>query len=167
MVDKNGAPINAYVQVEQRENEFPFGAAAAGQILVSEEYQSWFRKRFNWAVHENEAKWYYHAGDNPAFATYEHSDLMTELFQKWNMSIRGHTILWNDGRFVQNWVKVLSTFMFFSFLRFDFRFSCDNFASFVFLLSFWVLNSYCCTVFVLGRVNSWQMRRTLFFFLRP
>lgn len=39
VITSTGSPAEAYVELDQTVSDFPFGAATAGSILVSEDYQ--------------------------------------------------------------------------------------------------------------------------------
>ena len=66
----------------------------------------WFRRHFNWAVFENEAKWYYNQGSEGGL-TYADADAMVKYCRKWGITIRGHNVFWNVQLYVQNWVQNL------------------------------------------------------------
>ena len=59
VVDGQGIPLSGVrVDLQQKRNAFPFGSAINGLLLRNAQYREFFKSHFNWAVFENESKWY-------------------------------------------------------------------------------------------------------------
>ena len=59
VVDEHGKPAKGIkIEIRQIRKAFPFGAAMSWVLLRNERYAEFFRDHFNWAVFENESKWY-------------------------------------------------------------------------------------------------------------
>ncbi|CAI5532651.1 unnamed protein product [Closterium sp. Naga37s-1] len=99
--------VPARVQIDQVASDFPFGANVNGAILYDTAYQEWFLNRFNWAVFNNEGKWYFNERREGA-EDYNVTDALVDWFTQRNVSVRGHNIFWAVEKFVQTWVKNLN-----------------------------------------------------------
>ncbi|CAI5463107.1 unnamed protein product [Closterium sp. Yama58-4] len=99
--------IPARVQIDQVSSDFPFGANVNGAILYDTAYQEWFLNRFNWAVFNNEGKWYFNERREEV-ENYTVTDALVDWFTQRNVSVRGHNIFWAVEKFVQTWVKNLN-----------------------------------------------------------
>ncbi|CAI7811221.1 unnamed protein product [Closterium sp. NIES-54] len=99
--------MSARVQIDQVTSEFPFGANVNGAILYDKNYQRWFLNRFNWAVFNNEAKWYFNEQE-PGVMDYNVTDALVQWFTQRNIKVRAHNIFWAVEKFVQTWVKGLN-----------------------------------------------------------
>ncbi|CAI5477385.1 unnamed protein product [Closterium sp. Yama58-4] len=67
----------------------------------------WFLNRFNWAVFNNEGKWYFNER-REGVEDYNVTDALVDWFTQRNVSVRGHNIFWAVEKFVQTWVKNLN-----------------------------------------------------------
>ncbi|CAI7730913.1 unnamed protein product, partial [Closterium sp. NIES-53] len=65
----------------------------------------WFKDRFNWAVFNNEGKWYFNEGYRQGEENYTVTDAMTNWFRQRNINVRAHNLFWAVENFVQPWVK--------------------------------------------------------------
>ncbi|CAI5526039.1 unnamed protein product [Closterium sp. Naga37s-1] len=99
--------IPARVQIDQVSSDFPFGANVNGAILYDTAYQEWFLNKFNWAVFNNEGKWYFNERREGA-EDYNVTDALVDWFTQRNVSVRAHNIFWAVEKFVQTWVKNLN-----------------------------------------------------------
>ncbi|CAI5929510.1 unnamed protein product [Closterium sp. NIES-65] len=99
--------VPARVQIDQVSSDFPFGANVNGAILYDTAYQEWFLNRFNWAVFNNEGKWYFNER-REGVEDYNVTDALVDWFIQRNVSVRGHNIFWAVEKFVQTWVKNLN-----------------------------------------------------------
>ncbi|KAF0918122.1 hypothetical protein E2562_022708 [Oryza meyeriana var. granulata] len=101
------ALANAEVKLERVAKGFPLGNAMTKEILDKPEYEKWFTSRFQYATLENEMKWYsteYHQNKED----YRVADKMVELAEKYNISLRGHNVFWDDQTAQMKWVSKLS-----------------------------------------------------------
>ncbi|GJP45219.1 hypothetical protein CLOM_g4637 [Closterium sp. NIES-68] len=101
----NGQPVD--VVINQIQSDFPFGGNVNGAILYDQNYQKWFKARFNWAVFNNEGKWYFNEGVK-GVENYTVTDAMTNWFRERNINVRAHNLFWAVENFVQPWVKALN-----------------------------------------------------------
>ncbi|XP_057517963.1 endo-1,4-beta-xylanase 5-like isoform X1 [Amaranthus tricolor] len=97
-----GASIN----IQQISNDFPIGSAIASTILGNLPYQSWFLKRFNAAVFENELKWYV-TEPEAGKTNYTLADQMLQFVRANQITTRGHNIFWEDLDYTPSWVRNL------------------------------------------------------------
>lgn len=107
VTDLNGNRLEkAEVIVKQKSRQFPFGSAIAKTILSNEPYQTWFVKRFNTAVFENELKWYT-TEPKQGKLNYSLADEMLAFCNANSISARGHNIFWEDPKYIPSWVMSL------------------------------------------------------------
>ncbi|XP_058773666.1 endo-1,4-beta-xylanase 5-like [Vicia villosa] len=97
----------ATVVIKQTKTDFPFGCGMNHRILTNIEYQKWFVSRFKYTTFTNEMKWY--STENvQGQENYTIPDAMLKFTKENGVSVRGHTILWDDEKFQPEWVKSLS-----------------------------------------------------------
>jgi len=107
IVDANGNPVpGVSVDVKQTRNRFAFGSAINGNIS-NPNYAAFFKTNFQWAVMENESKWY---SNEPSRSnvTYTAANNITNFCYANGITMRGHTIFWAVQANVQTWVTNLS-----------------------------------------------------------
>jgi len=107
IVDASGNPLpGVSVGVRQTRNHFAFGSAINGNI-ANPNYSAFFKTNFQWAVMENESKWY---ANEPTRSnvTYTAANNITNFCRGNGITLRGHTIFWAVERNVQTWVTNLS-----------------------------------------------------------
>ena len=107
IVDADGNPQpGTTIAVKQTKHRFAFGSAINGNIS-NPDYAAFFRTNFEWAVMENESKWY---ANEPSRSnvTYTAADSITNFCFTNGITMRGHTLFWAVDRFVQPWVTNLS-----------------------------------------------------------
>ncbi|KAG8073901.1 hypothetical protein GUJ93_ZPchr0006g43585 [Zizania palustris] len=106
--DASGKALEgAEVTLQRVGKGFPLGNAMTKEILDKPEYEKWFAARFKVATLENEMKWYsteYHKNEED----YRVADKMVELAEKYNISLRGHNVFWDDQTAQMKWVSSLS-----------------------------------------------------------
>lgn len=105
----DGEPLQgAQVRMLQLERAFPFGMVVAHGPFQSEpKYREYIAERFNWAVHENEAKWYANEGTRDQ-VTYAKADEILAWAESEGIRMRGHTIFWAPERWQPDWAKPLT-----------------------------------------------------------
>lgn len=107
IVDAAGNPVpGTSVAIKQTKHHFAFGSAINHNIS-NPNYAAFFRTNFEWAVMENESKWY---SNEPSRSnvTYTVADSITNFCSTNGITLRGHTLFWAVDRFVQPWVTNLS-----------------------------------------------------------
>lgn len=100
IVDAVGNPVPATsVAVKQTRHRFGFGSAINGNIS-NPNYAAFFRTNFEWAVMENESKWY---NNEPSRSnvTYTVANSITNFCYTNGITLRGHTLFWAVDQFVQ------------------------------------------------------------------
>lgn len=108
VTDEHGAPIaGADVEVSQKAMAFPFGAALSPTVLNDANYQEFFLSHFNWAVFENEMKWYSNEGGRGR-ENYARSDAMVQWCKKHGIPLRGHCIYWAPEKWQPRWLTSLT-----------------------------------------------------------
>jgi GH35 family endo-1,4-beta-xylanase len=118
VLDSNGREMEGVtVEVKQTKHAFAFGTALRRSGLDNPSYAEFVKKHFNWAVFENESKWYTNetAMGN---VTYEEADYMYDFCQRNGIKVRGHCIFWEDEMNQPPWLGWLDSF--------SLRFAVDN-----------------------------------------
>lgn len=93
------------VDIDQTKHAFPFGSAINTNISRPQ-YAQFFKDHFNWAVCENEAKWYSNE-PSQGYVTYTNADNIYNFCKANNITMRGHCIFWEAEGMIQSWVKAL------------------------------------------------------------
>lgn len=107
IVDAAGDPVpGTTVSVKQTRNRFAFGSAINGNIS-NPTYAAFFKTNFQWAVMENESKWYVNEPTR-SNVTYTVANTITNFCYTNGITMRGHTLFWAVDQFVQSWVTNLS-----------------------------------------------------------
>ncbi|KAJ4788069.1 Glycosyl hydrolase family 10 protein / carbohydrate-binding domain-containing protein isoform 1 [Rhynchospora pubera] len=104
---KGDSLLGASIRVKQTQNSFPIGTCINRNSIDNEDYVSFFTKNFNWAVFENELKWYW-TEPQQGNLNYTDADELLDLCKKNNIQVRGHCIFWEVPGAVQSWVQALS-----------------------------------------------------------
>ena len=107
IVDAAGNPVpGTTVAVKQTRSRFAFGSAINGNIS-NPNYAAFFKTNFQWAVMENESKWY---ANEPSRSnvTYTAANNITNFCHTNGITMRGHTLFWAVDQYVQSWVTNLS-----------------------------------------------------------
>ena len=108
VVDSNNNPVSGVdIQVNQVKKSFPFGSAINKTVLTNTSYQNFLKSHYNWAVFENESKWYYNE-PTQGNVTYTDADAMYNFCQSNGISVRGHCVLWEPEQWQPSWVKSLT-----------------------------------------------------------
>ncbi|TVU22052.1 hypothetical protein EJB05_31728 [Eragrostis curvula] len=94
----------AEIRVVQVENSFPIGSCITKAGLKNPAYVDFFTKHFDWAVLENELKWY-HTEPAQGQVSYTDADELISFCDKRNKPVRGHCIFWAVEDSVQQWVR--------------------------------------------------------------
>jgi endo-1,4-beta-xylanase len=107
VVDPSGQPVpDVVVAVRQTRHQFAFGSAINHNIS-NPNYAAFVRSNFQWAVMENESKWY---ANEPSRSnvTYTTANSITNFCRTNGITLRGHTLFWAVDQNVQSWVTNLS-----------------------------------------------------------
>jgi endo-1,4-beta-xylanase len=94
------------MEIEQIRHHFPFGSAI-NMNITNPAYAAFFRDHFEWAVMENESKWYANE-PSQGQVTYANADAISTFCTANQITMRGHCIFWEAENTVQDWIKGLS-----------------------------------------------------------
>ena len=104
VADELGRPVEGVpIEVRQTAKAFPFGAAISAEVLRNERYREFFLAHFNWAVFENELKWYANER-RPGQESYETADAMVAWCRENNIPVRGHCVFWAPEKWQPRWL---------------------------------------------------------------
>ena len=107
IVDDEGKPqAGVAVEVRQTRRAFPFGAAVSGALVRNAQYREFFKSHFNWAVFENESKWYSNSRI-PGQDDYAAADAMVQWCRENGIPIRGHCVFWEPRKWQPRWITQL------------------------------------------------------------
>ncbi|MEN6577840.1 MAG: endo-1,4-beta-xylanase [Phycisphaerales bacterium] len=107
VVDDQGKPLaGVAVEIRQVRKAFPFGAAVGAALVRNAQYREFFQSHFNWAVFENESKWYYN-GRGPAQEDYAAADAIVRWCRENGIPMRGHCIFWEPQKWQPRWLTQL------------------------------------------------------------
>jgi endo-1,4-beta-xylanase len=112
VLSPEGQPVaGAEVNIRQIRHHFAFGSAINRNVLTTgrfNRYGDFFREHFEWAVLENESKWY-HTERVQGNVTYQDADRIYDWCQSNGITMRGHCLYWATDGMVQDWLKALNT----------------------------------------------------------
>lgn len=118
VVDSSNKPIeNAYVEAVLTNHAFGFGTAITRRAMYDSNYTKFIKDHFNWAVFENESKWYTNE-PSMGIITYDDADYLYEFCRSNGIKVRGHCIFWEAEEWQPAWVRSLDPF--------TLRFAVDN-----------------------------------------
>jgi GH35 family endo-1,4-beta-xylanase len=95
------------VRLEQTRKDFPFGSAMGSSLLRNEKYRQFFKEHFNYAVFENESKWYSNERER-GVEDYSVAGAMYAWCKENGIPVRGHCIFWEPERWQPEWLKEVS-----------------------------------------------------------
>ncbi|KAF0927560.1 hypothetical protein E2562_034267 [Oryza meyeriana var. granulata] len=96
----------ASVCVVQLENRFPFGSCINKTAIQNPKFVDFFCNNFDWAVFENELKWYWTERQRGQL-NYRDADELLWFCERHGKPVRGHCIFWAVEGDVQQWLKDL------------------------------------------------------------
>ncbi|KAL7090524.1 hypothetical protein ACP275_12G046300 [Erythranthe tilingii] len=99
--------VGTSVKIRQTQNTFPFGTCINRSNIDNEDIVDFFAKNFNWAVFENELKWYW-TEPQKGNLNYKDADDLLSLCANHNIQLRGHCIFWEAESSVQSWIRNLN-----------------------------------------------------------
>jgi GH35 family endo-1,4-beta-xylanase len=100
------AIAGAMIQIQQARQAFPFGSAISAAFLRNPQWQESFKSHFNYAVFENETKWYSNERA-PGRISYRDADALLAWCDANSIPARGHCIFWEANQGPPGWVKPL------------------------------------------------------------
>lgn len=108
IVDSNNNPVpGVSLDIKQKKHHFAFGSALARGPMSDSRYTDYFKKNFEWAVFENEAKWYSNES-SPGNVSYAAADYMYDWCVKNDIKVRGHCVFWEPEQWVPSWARNLT-----------------------------------------------------------
>lgn len=108
LVDAAGRPLpNVPLTIQQTSHAFPFGSAISRAFLNNPTWQQQFKAHFNYAVFENETKWYSNEGA-PGRITYRDADALLAWCDANHIPVRGHNVFWEVAKWQQPWLAQLT-----------------------------------------------------------
>uniref|UniRef100_A0A0D9WET1 GH10 domain-containing protein n=1 Tax=Leersia perrieri TaxID=77586 RepID=A0A0D9WET1_9ORYZ len=96
----------ASIRVVQLDNHFPFGSCINKTAIQNPKFVDFFCNNFDWAVFENELKWYTTEPQRGQI-NYRDADELLDFCRRHGKAARGHCIFWAVDGDVQKWVKDL------------------------------------------------------------
>lgn len=106
VTDSNAPAAGVKVEINQIKHQFGFGSAINYNIS-NPQYADYFKKHFEWAVMENESKWYSNEPNKEGNVTYEEADKIAAWCKANEITMRGHCIFWEKEKYAQKWLKDL------------------------------------------------------------
>ncbi|KAG8373641.1 hypothetical protein BUALT_Bualt11G0045400 [Buddleja alternifolia] len=103
----SGSLVGSFVKIRQTQNNFPIGSCINRTNMENEDLADFFYKNFNWAVFENELKWYWTEPQEGNF-NYKDADELLNMCTSHNIQLRGHCIFWEVVDAVQSWIRGLN-----------------------------------------------------------
>ncbi|GJN28986.1 hypothetical protein PR202_gb17168 [Eleusine coracana subsp. coracana] len=94
----------ASVRVVQLDNGFPLGTCINGNVIQDPAFVDFFTNHMDWAVFENELKWYWTEAQRGQL-NYNDADRLLDFCDRLGKPVRGHCIFWAVDGAVQQWVK--------------------------------------------------------------
>jgi GH35 family endo-1,4-beta-xylanase len=107
VVDSQDRPLaGVAVELRQTRKAFPFGSAMGSMLLTNARYRDFFKDHFNWAVFENESKWY---GNERARGreSYRQAGALLDWCRDNDIPVRGHCLFWEPEKWQMSWLKDL------------------------------------------------------------
>uniref|UniRef100_A0A0E0DPW2 GH10 domain-containing protein n=1 Tax=Oryza meridionalis TaxID=40149 RepID=A0A0E0DPW2_9ORYZ len=106
-VEATASIPGAAVRVVQMDNVFPLGTCINGSVIQDPNFVDFFTNNFDWAVFENELKWYWTEAQRGQL-NYRDADALLDFCDRHGKPARGHCIFWAVDGSVQQWIKDLS-----------------------------------------------------------
>ncbi|XP_076907851.1 endo-1,4-beta-xylanase 5-like [Bidens hawaiensis] len=97
----------AKLYIKQQTSDFHWGCGMTHRILNNTAYKKWFASKFTAADFHNELKLYY-TEPKPGQENYTDPDAMLKFADEHGIIVRGHTVLWDDVKYQQKWVRKLT-----------------------------------------------------------
>ncbi|XP_043711420.1 endo-1,4-beta-xylanase 1-like isoform X2 [Telopea speciosissima] len=95
------------VRIRQTQNSFSIGSCINRTNIDNEDFVDFFIKNFNFAVFENELKWYWTEPQQGDF-NYKDADEILDFCKSHSIECRGHCIFWEVEGAVQSWIQSLN-----------------------------------------------------------
>lgn len=107
VVDALGRGVEgAGVGANQVRHRFAFGSCVNRNLLANEPYRAFFFGNFEWAVFENETKWFYNEPWRD-FLKFSDADAIYRQCEQHGIKVRGHCIFWAKEEYTPPWSRSL------------------------------------------------------------
>ena len=107
VTDAEGCPLpEAVIEVRHLRRRFAFGSCFNKNQLNNQQYLDFFKDNFEWAVHENAAKWVQNEW-NQGVVTYDNADAVLVFCRANDIRMRGHCVFWANPIRVPAWAQSL------------------------------------------------------------
>jgi GH35 family endo-1,4-beta-xylanase len=112
VTDGFGNPVpNASVAITQLQQTFPFGSDLNDDAYNDTAYRNWFASKwgggYSWTAYTDALKWYSMQPEQ-GNTTYERVVNLQNWCNNNSISVRGHTIIWDDEPTIQTWLKQIT-----------------------------------------------------------
>ncbi|HOM03454.1 MAG TPA: endo-1,4-beta-xylanase [Acetivibrio sp.] len=108
IVDSSNKPVSGVsLDVRQVKHDFGFGSAITMNAMHDSRYTEFFKNNYEWAVFENEAKWYSNESSQ-GNVSYYNADRLYEWCAENDIKVRGHCVFWEPEEWQPSWLKGLS-----------------------------------------------------------
>ncbi|WP_265445301.1 endo-1,4-beta-xylanase [Acetivibrio straminisolvens] len=108
IVDSNNKPVSGVsLDVRQVKHDFGFGSAITMNAMHDSRYTEFFKNNYEWAVFENEAKWYSNESSQ-GNVSYYNADRLYEWCAENDIKVRGHCIFWEPDQWQPSWLNGLT-----------------------------------------------------------
>ncbi|RXE57948.1 endo-1,4-beta-xylanase [Acetivibrio mesophilus] len=108
IVDSNNKPVSGVsLDVRQVKHDFGFGSAITVNAMYDSRYTEFFKDHYEWAVFENEAKWYSNESSQ-GNVSYANADSLYDWCAKNDIKVRGHCVFWEPDEWQPSWIKGLT-----------------------------------------------------------
>jgi GH35 family endo-1,4-beta-xylanase len=107
VADRLGQPVaGATVAADQIRHHFAFGSCINTNAVSNLRYQEFVTSHFEWAVLENESKWFYNEPQRD-HENYVGADSILDFCEQNGILVRGHNIFWAKEEFTPPWCRSL------------------------------------------------------------
>jgi GH35 family endo-1,4-beta-xylanase len=107
VVDELGRGIpGARLGARQASHLFAFGSCVTRNLTYDPPYQSFFREHFEWAVLENDSKWFMNEPWRD-YLNFASADAIVEYCEEHGIRMRGHCIFWAKEEYTPAWCRSL------------------------------------------------------------
>jgi len=107
VVDELGRGIpGARLGARQASHQFAFGSCVTRNLTYDPPYQSFFREHFEWAVLENDSKWFMNEPWRD-YLNFASADEIVEYCEERGIRLRGHCIFWAKEEYTPPWCRSL------------------------------------------------------------
>ncbi len=95
------------VKISQIKHHFAFGSCINNNVMTNTNYANFFKNHFEWAVMENESKWYRNELMQGK-VDYKTADNIYNWCAANGIIMRGHCIYWEKEKYAQQWLRNLA-----------------------------------------------------------